>query len=82
MYYELRWFSNRPEHDEPYCFSLVTFESEKVAVEEFNKYKENLQKTWDVFAKHNLTPPVASMLQLVARDDQATWLDEVKLWEA
>ena len=25
--------------------------------------------------------PVASMLQLVARDDECTWLDQIKVWE-
>lgn len=81
MYYELRWFSNRPDHADLYCFNVRTFDSEKFAIEAFNEAKGITEKCWDVFAKHNLTPPVASMLQLVARDDECTWLDEIKLWE-
>lgn len=81
MYYELRWFSNRPDHAYPYCFNVRTFDSEKIAIAAFNETKEITEKCWNDLAELGMEAPVASMLQLVARDDECTWLDQIKVWE-
>ena len=63
MYYELRWFSNRPDHAYPYCFNVKTFDSEKIAIAAFNETKEiteNVGTIWQL----GMEAPVASMLQL------------------
>jgi hypothetical protein len=81
MYFELRYFSNRPDHAYPYCFNVKTFICEKKAIEAFNETKDITEKCWNDLAAVGMEAPVASMLQLVARNDESTWLDEIKLWE-
>ena len=81
MYYELRYFSNHPDYADPYCFNVRTFDREKIAIEVFNETKDITEKCWNDLAKLGMEAPVASMLQLVARDDQCIWLDEIKVWE-
>ena len=90
MYYELRWFSDHPDYADPYCFNLETFYNEKKAIAAFNETKDitekctnDLQKLGGVWIEllNSKQVPVASMIQLVARDDRATWLDEIKLWK-
>jgi len=90
MYYELRWFSDHPDYEHPYCFNLKTFYNEKQAIEAFNETKDITEKCTNDLKKlggvwiellNSKQVPVASMIQLVARDNQSTWLDEIKLWE-
>lgn len=83
-YYELRLFSKTEKHPEGYCFQVAYYTKKVLGLEQFDGCVERAKDWHKIFEAEKIPlnkRPFADFIQLVCRDEEATWLDEVATWK-